>query len=130
MKTTVEINEINDYYEYEVDITLSRTPGQVMENLATIEVRLYEKDGDNEKKADGETTARSLINTYKEEVKRPNIVQFMLGTSWIDRIEYTKQDLRTKAIYQAAELWHSEIFPKELREIMKDMTNLNGIGKE
>lgn len=115
--------EINDYHEYEVVITLDRTPGQIIENVAIVEVRLYAR----EEKAGGDTTTRSLINTYKKEVKRPNIVQFMLGMSWQDRIESTKTNLKAQAIVRAAELWHSEILPKEIKELIEEMVEVEQI---
>lgn len=117
-----QLVEINDYYEYEIDIHLEKTAGQIIQNLAIVEVRLYKKGGEGEEKTGGGTTTRSLINTFKEEVKRPNIVQFLLGLSWQDKIESTRDILRSKAIFKAAELWKSEIFPKEIKHLIERRT--------
>jgi len=114
MKQTIEIN---DYYEYEIDIHLEKTPGQIIQNIAVIEVRLYEK-GQGAERTGGGTTTRSLINTYKEEVKRPNMVQFLLGLSWQDRIESVRDYLKNKAIFKAAELWKTDILPKEIQDLI------------
>lgn len=109
-----QIIKINDYYEYEVNTTIERTVGQIVDNIAIVEVKLYGR----ERKTGGGTTTRSLINTFKKEVKRPNILQFLLGLSWRDQIESTQDKLRIKAIRQAAELWHSEVLPKEIRKLI------------
>ncbi|AEO93920.1 gp677 [Bacillus phage G] len=112
--------EINDYYEYEIEISLKRTSGQIIENTVIVEVRLYEKNTLGGEKAGGGTTTRSLINTFKEEVKRPNILQFLLGLSWQDRINSARDCLKNKAIYNAAIRWHQEIFPKEIRHLLSE----------
>lgn len=112
-----KIVEINDYYEYELDIRIEREPGKLFENIAIVEVRLYEKATTGENNSGRQT--RSLINTFKQEVKRPNLIQFLLGLSWQDRIKKTENTLRNKAIYKAAELWHNKIFPKKIQEIVE-----------
>lgn len=112
-----KIVEINDYYEYELDVRIEREPGKLFENIAIVEVRLYEKATTGEN--NGSRQTRSLINTFKQEVKRPNLIQFLLGLSWQDRIKKTENTLRNKAIYKAAELWHNKIFPKKIQEIVE-----------
>lgn len=115
---------INDYYEYEIDIQLKKTTGKLLENIAVVEVRLYEKATEEEKTGGG-TTTRSLINTFKEEVKRPNLVQFLLGLSWEDRIDSARDYLKNKAIYKAAERWQTETFPRQIKGLFKEEEDTN-----
>ena len=114
--------EINDYYEYEMEIKFTKTSGKLMNNIAIVELRLYEKNVIKKgKKTDGGTTARSLVNIFTKEVKKPNIVEFLLGLSWEKRIDSARDHLKNKAIYNAAERWCSEILPKEMKDLLEDI---------